>query len=65
MLIDDTFVMDNNSMSVPDFEKIRSFILEQYSDVFKEDFSPTDRIKGVQCIEIDETGVKPLHFTTP
>ena len=40
--------MDNNSASLPDFEKITSTILKQYDDVFKEDLSPQDRIKGVQ-----------------
>ena len=58
-------VMDKNSKSEPDFMKIRSSILKQYDDVFEEDLSPNDRIKGVQRIEIDDSGAKPLHFNTP
>ena len=57
--------MDVDKSSLPDFEKIRSTLLEEFGDIFKEDLSPQDRIKGVQRIEIDESRVKPLHFTTP
>ena len=58
-------VMDNISETEPDFVKIRGSLLQQYCDVFKEDLSPSDRIDGVHRVEIDESGVKPLHFTTP
>ena len=49
----------------PDFQVIRYSILKNYDDVFKEDLSPSDRIKGVQRIEINDSDAKPLHFNTP
>ena len=57
--------MDTVPDPEPDFEKIRMSILQEYSDVFKEELAPSDRIHGIQRIEIDESGVKPVHFTTP
>ena len=47
-------VMELDSSSSPNFEEIRNSLLEEFEDVFKEDLSPMDRIKGVQRIEIYE-----------
>ena len=44
-------VLDNDSSSLPDFEKKRNSLLEEFGDVFKEDLSPQDRIKGVKGLK--------------
>ena len=62
-------VMDNSPDpkpdSEPDFEKIKMSILEEYSDIFKENLTPSDRIHGIERVEMDESAAKPVHFSTP
>ena len=58
-------VLELDTSTSPNFEKIKNDLLKDFEDVFKEELSPSDRTKGVQRIEIDESRVKPLHWTTP
>ena len=58
-------VLELGTSTSPNFEKLRKDLLKEFGDVFKEELCPSDRIKGVQRIEIDESRVKPLHWTTP
>merc|ERR1711951_275953 len=58
-------VMESGNPSSPDFENIKKKLLEEFKDVFKEELSPSDRINGIQRIEIDDSNIKPLHWTTP
>ena len=49
----------------PDFQSVRKSLLKEYEDVFKENLSPQDRMRGVKRIEIKDPDAKPLHFNTP
>ena len=46
-------------------EDMKEKLLSKYSSVFKEDLGPSDTMKGVVRVELQDNDVKPLHFTTP
>ena len=46
-------VLELGTSTSPNFEKLRKDLLKEFEDVFKEELSPSDRINGVQRIEID------------
>ena len=45
--------------------KLRLKLLEDYSDVFKEDLEPSDVMKGEIKAELNDLDITPTHISTP
>ena len=60
--------MDHSVHQVKESSELQAMkeqLLSKYDSVFKEDLGPSDTMKGVVRVELQDNDVKPLHFTTP
>ena len=48
-----------------DLVDMKENLLTEYSSVLKEDLGPSDTMKGIVRVELQDNNIKPLHFTTP
>ena len=48
-----------------ELQAMKEQLLSKYDSVFKEDLGPSDTMRGVVRVELQDNDVTPLHFTTP